>query len=109
MWLRLDRRVVPAAPENKNEIKQGVVMRFKFANRVAAWAFAVASAAMLSAFADGAKRPMTLVVMVDGLRADAVETGEMPNLERLRAGKWQPSYKSAWSVTGEITPGSAPT
>ena len=72
MWLRLDRRVVPAAPENKNEIKQGVVMRFKFANRVAAWAFTVASAAMLPAFADGAKRPMTLVVMVDGLRADAV-------------------------------------
>ena len=63
---------------------------------------------MLPAFADGAKRPMTLVVMVDGLRADAVETGEMPNLERLRAGKWQPGYKSAWSVTGEITPGSAP-
>ncbi len=72
------------------------------------FAVAASAAAMLAANADGTKRPMTLVVMVDGLRADAVETGEMPNFERLRAGKWQPGYKSAWSVTGEITPGSAP-
>ena len=29
-------------------------------------------------------------------------------MRKLAFGKWQPGYKSAWSVTGEITPGSAP-
>ena len=62
--------------------------------------------AIVPTFAD--KRPMALVVMVDGLRADAVQSGEMPNLERLRAGKWQAGYRTAWSLTGQITPGSAP-
>lgn len=78
----------------------------------AACAFAAAAMcafiAPLTARADGAKRPMALVVMVDGMRADAVESGEMPNLERLRAGKWQSGYKAAWSLTGQIAPGSAP-
>ena len=51
---------------------------------------------------------MALVIMVDGMRADAVQSGEMPHLERLRAGKWQAGYRTAWSLTGQITPGSAP-
>ncbi|MBQ9431217.1 MAG: alkaline phosphatase family protein [Kiritimatiellae bacterium] len=62
----------------------------------------------LAMFAEGVKRSMSLVVMVDGLRADAIESGYMPNLEKLRTGKWQSGYKAAWSVTGQITPGSAP-
>ena len=76
--------------------------------RTALVAAAVCASAFTPAWADGAKRPMALVVMVDGLRADATETGVMPNLERLRAGKWRPGYKAAWSVTGQIAPGSAP-
>ena len=64
--------------------------------------------AAIPARADGAKRPMALMIMVDGLRADASQTGDMPNLERLRTGKWQPGYKAAWSVTGHIAPGSIP-
>lgn len=67
-----------------------------------------AAMAPLVSYADGEKRPMALVVMVDGLRADAIESGEMPNVERLREGKWQVGYKAAWSVTGQIAPGSAP-
>lgn len=82
------------------------------ASSIRACAFAAAAMcafiAPLTARADGAKRPMALVVMVDGMRADAVESGEMPNLERLRAGKWQSGYKAAWSLTGQIAPGSAP-
>lgn len=34
------------------------------------------------------RRPMALHVMLDGLRADAVESGQMPNLAKLRAGTW---------------------
>ena len=30
---------------------------------------------------------MALVIMTDGLRADTVASGRMPNLEKLRAGK----------------------
>ena len=74
-------------------------------------AFAVAASALFSvaAYADEtAKRPMALVIMTDGLRADTVESGRMPNLERLRAGKWMPGYKSAWTLTGQVSPGSIP-
>lgn len=66
----------------------------------------VASAAAL-AFADGARRPMALMIMVDGLRADAVETGEMPNLARLRDGSWASGYRTAWSLDGSIVANTA--
>ena len=58
-----------------------------------------AAMAPLVSYADGEKRPMALVVMVDGLRADAIESGEMPNVERLREGKWQVGYKAAWTLS----------
>ncbi len=86
-------------------------MRIKMfhATRVAALAVAVSVLFSMAAQADGtARRPMALVIMVDGMRADAVQSGEMPHLERLRAGKWQAGYRTAWSLTGQITPGSAP-
>ena len=38
-----------------------------------------------------------LVVMMDGLRADAVENYRLPTLMKLRNGTWQPGYKGAWS------------
>ena len=68
---------------------------------------AIAASAMLpmAANADGEKRPMALMVMFDGLRADAIESGEMPNLAALRNGTWQTGYKGAWSVTGQTAPG----
>ena len=63
----------------------------------AACAFAAAAMcafiAPLTARADGAKRPMALVVMVDGMRADAVESGCMPNLCMLKEGRWHGNYK----------------
>ena len=43
-------------------------------------------------------KPKALVIMLDGLRADAVENLEMPTLRRLIDGKWQPGYKCAWSL-----------
>ena len=53
---------------------------------------ATVAAAIIPAFA--ARRPLALVIMVDGMRADAVQSGEMPRLERLRAGKWQAGYRT---------------
>ena len=79
--------------------------------RAALAAFAVTTSTLfsLAAYADGtAKRDMALVIMTDGLRADTVESGRMPNLERLRTGKWMPGYKSAWTFTGQVSPGSIP-
>ena len=67
---------------------------------------ATVAVAIIPAFAE--RRPMALVIMTDGLRADTVESGRMPNLEKLRAGKWMPGYKSAWTLAGQVSPGSIP-
>ncbi len=72
-------------------------------------AFAVATGATvpMAALAD-APRPMALMVMIDGLRADAVETAYMPNLAKLRAGEWQSGYNCAWSLDAQIVSGAVP-
>ena len=75
--------------------------------KAAVLAAAIAATAM-AANADGEKRPMALMVMFDGLRADAIESGEMPNLAALRNGTWQPGYNAAWTVTGQNAPGTPP-
>ena len=54
------------------------------------------------------RRPMVLMVMFDGMRADAIEAAEMPNLTKLRTGTWQEGYKGAWSLTGQTEPVAAP-
>ena len=64
------------------------------------------AASVLTANADGEKRPMALMVMFDGLRADGIESGSMPNVMSLRNGTWQAGYNGAWSVTAQIAPGS---
>ena len=47
---------------------------------------------------------MALMVMFDGLRADAVENACAPNLRKLAAGKWQPGYNGAWSYSAQTVP-----
>ena len=76
--------------------------------RAALVAAAICVTAALPSFADGNRRPMALMVMFDGLRADAIESGEMPNLTALRNGTWQPGYNAAWTVTGQNAPGTPP-
>ena len=79
------------------------------------WAAPLVAVSILAfcahAFA-GAKRPMALLIMVDGMRADAVEVDAMPNLLRLKRGAWRKGYKAAWSLTGQsdasADPSSAP-
>ena len=52
-------------------------------------------------FANGAEqlKPKALVIMLDGMRADAVENAWAPNLRMLCSGTWQPGYKGAYSLT----------
>ncbi len=50
------------------------------------------------------RRPMAIHFMLDGLRADAVESGQMPNLAKLRAGAWQPGYAAAWTLFARTVP-----
>ncbi len=63
-------------------------------------ALAIAAGAVLpiTVHAESPLKPKALVIMLDGLRGDAVENLEMANLQRLIAGKWQPGYKCAWSL-----------
>ena len=70
----------------------------KMAIQLAACAAVAVTAASVS---DAAERrvPKALVVMLDGCRADAVENAVAPNLQRLKAGQWQPGYACAWSLT----------
>ena len=57
-------------------------------------------------------QPKALIIMIDGMRADAFDNIPMPNLEKLRAGKWQPGYNGAFSATAwdldDARPNSAP-
>jgi hypothetical protein len=69
-------------------------------------AVAAGASIPLAANAAAEKRPMALMVMFDGLRADGIESGAMPNVMALRNGTWQTGYKGAWSLTAQIAPGS---
>ena len=51
-----------------------------------------------------AARPMALVIMLDGCRADAVENPTAPNLQKLMAGQWQPGYRGASSLSAHTIP-----
>ncbi len=51
------------------------------------------------AFADTG-RTKAMIIMVDGLRADAVENVPMTNLMKLCEGRWRPEYRAVHSFTG---------
>lgn len=59
----------------------------------------VLMACAATAWADAARKPKALVIMLDGMRADSVENVAAPNMRMLRDGKWQPGYKCAWSLS----------
>ena len=60
----------------------------------------VHSALCIAAAAEPPPRtPKALVIMLDGLRADAVENvAGAANLRMLRDGAWRPEYGCAWSL-----------
>ena len=68
-------------------------MKNAVACAMSAMAFAVCASA-------GQMKPKALMIMVDGMRADAVENAPMTNLIRLRDGKWQKGYRGFSSSTG---------
>jgi len=53
------------------------------------------------ALAETPKRPMSLVVMWDGARADGIVNAELINLRKLASGTWQKGYNGAWSFCGK--------
>ena len=57
------------------------------------------TACLLPLSAQEKLQPKALIIMIDGMRADAFDNIPMPNLEKLRAGKWQPGYNGAFSAT----------
>ena len=66
-------------------------------------AYAIAAGLTLAAIVSGAQaaealKPKALVIMLDGMRADALENAVAPNLQMLRAGKWQPGYNCSWTL-----------
>ncbi|MBQ9429915.1 MAG: alkaline phosphatase family protein [Kiritimatiellae bacterium] len=85
--------------KKRNSRRGGGHLTFSF-GMVALVATAICvSTAPSPLFADGAKRPKALVVMLDGWRADTVSNGLTPNIKALADGKWQPGYKGAWSLS----------
>ena len=77
-------------------------MKFRlfFGGIVAAGALAVQAGEM--------RRPKAIMFMLDGLRADAIESAEMPNVAKLRDGTWQSGYRGLWSLTGRTVPDAMP-
>ena len=78
-----------------------------------AFALAVLCAAFtLHAAAPDAANKKVLVIMLDGVRADAVLHTSMPTLNALRNGKWQKGYNCAYTdaamVVQDAPPHSAP-
>ena len=74
------------------------------AKRVVAVVAAFASVPAPAAEQPAKRTPKALVVMFDGLRADAVENASAPNLRKLAAGKWQPGCNGAWSRSAQTVP-----
>lgn len=48
-----------------------------------------------------AATPKSLVIALDGVRADALEIAGTPNLQRLVAGTWQPGYQGAYAYQAQ--------
>ncbi|MBR5837580.1 MAG: alkaline phosphatase family protein, partial [Victivallales bacterium] len=76
------------------------------------FSFCFLTVCLLPLSAQDKLQPKVLIIMIDGMRADAYDNIPMPNLEKLRAGKWQPGYNGAFSATGwdidDARPNSAP-
>ena len=45
-----------------------------------------------------------LIVMIDGMRADAFAAFKPPTLTNLMKGEWKPNYKGAWSLCARTIP-----
>ena len=58
------------------------------------------------AFAGGT--PKALMIMVDGMRADAVENMRLPALQALREGRWQPGYSGFSTLTAQTISNARP-
>lgn len=55
-----------------------------------------------------ARKPKALLIMLDGLRADAIDTARTPAIDSLRDGSWAPGYNGCWSLLGQTVPDARP-
>ena len=88
-----DRRKRPGPPHGSvlsSFVKAGVKM-----NRVLL--LTVLFAALISSSAGLGNEKKSLVIMIDGLRADTCCGAATPNLDALRFGTWADGYKGIWS------------
>lgn len=70
------------------------------ASTLRATLIAAAIGLALPAIAQAAK-PKSLVIALDGARADALEIASTPNLQRLIGGTWQSGYRGAYAYQGQ--------
>ena len=56
----------------------------------------------------GERRPMSLVIMFDGLRVDAPENLNMINYTMLRKGQWHPDYRALFADNCRTVPDALP-
>ena len=54
------------------------------------------------------RKPKTLLIMLDGARADALAAARMPAVSSLRDGSWAPGYRGAWTLFGQNVPDARP-
>ena len=54
------------------------------------------------------RRPMALLIMWDGARADSLLNAGCSNLLMLAEGRWKPGYKGAWSFCAKPLPDARP-
>jgi len=54
------------------------------------------------------RQAKAIMFMLDGLRADVLDTAYAPNIAKLRNGTWQPGYRGLWSRAGQTVPDAAP-
>ena len=69
--------------------------------------FSFALAALLCCTLLSGAEPLkkkALIVMLDGLRADAFDTFKPPVLTKLMKGEWKPGYKGAWTYCARTIP-----
>lgn len=75
---------------------------------VLALASAVAGCLTSNGGSGQAKKPKALLVMLDGLRADALDAAYTPAIDSLRNGTWAPGYRGCWSNMGLNVPDARP-
>ena len=75
---------------------------------LAAFAIAFTLLALVPAIRTEAAAKKGLVIMLDGLRSDALLSASTPSMDSIITGEWAPGYKSAWTFEAHTNLDSPP-